>query len=77
MQPAKIDGYTDVFRKPGDMSDEECGSLHVKRGCFNGLDTLQSAWVPSPEELQKLNAGQPVILTIIGSGHPPVMLEVQ
>lgn len=69
-----IRGFTHVFGKPADMSDEECSALHVRRGNYNGIDTLTSAWFPSPAELAALNAGQPVLLTIIGGGHPPVYL---
>lgn len=38
---------------------------------------MQSAWRPTPEELAALNAGFPIILTVMGRVHPPVMLEVQ
>lgn len=35
---------------------------------------MQTAWMPTPDELAALNAGAPIILTIIGTAHPPVML---
>lgn len=76
MRPGVIEGHTHCFGKPGDMSDEECFALHVRMGNFNGLDQLTSAWFPTPDELQRLNDGAPVLLSIIGGGHPPVMLEV-
>lgn len=37
---------------------------------------MQSAWFPSPEELAAMNAGAPIILTVIGTAHPPVRLGV-
>lgn len=76
MRPGVIQGFTHVFNKPADMSDEECFALHVRAGGFNGLDSLTSAWFPTPAEMAALNSGAPVLLTIIGGGHPPVYLSV-
>ena len=43
-----------------------------------GLETpcMLTAWEPTPDELARLNAGAPVILRVLGRGHPPVMIEV-
>lgn len=49
-----------------------CGTLDIH---FDG-ESMRSAWLPSPEELAALNAGQPVILGIIGRSHPVVFLTV-
>lgn len=35
---------------------------------------METAWLPTPEELAALNAGAPIILRVVGSGHPPVMI---
>lgn len=35
---------------------------------------METAWFPTPEELAALVAGAPIILRVVGSGHPPVML---
>lgn len=35
---------------------------------------MQSAWFPTPDELVAIAAGAPIILTVVGSAHPPVML---
>lgn len=35
---------------------------------------METAWFPTPDELVALNAGAPVILRVVGTGHPPVML---
>lgn len=37
---------------------------------------MVSCWQPSAEELELLNAGKPVRLTIAGTSHPPVMVDV-
>lgn len=35
---------------------------------------MESAWFPTPDELAAINAGAPIILRIMGTGHPPVQL---
>jgi hypothetical protein len=40
------------------------------------IQAMQSTWEPTPNELENLNKGARVILTIVGTGHPPVMLDV-
>lgn len=44
----------------------------------NGLDTpsMVTAWLPSPDELARIAAGAPILLRILGSSHPPCMVEV-
>lgn len=75
MTPTKIAGATHVFRAPKDWDSTthgECGDLEVKM--VDGM--LQSAWVPSPEELAALNEGKAIILTIFAVAQPPVALGV-
>jgi hypothetical protein len=44
----------------------------------NGPQTpaMETAWLPTPDELARLAAGAPVILRILGNVHPPVMVDV-
>ncbi|GAB4071683.1 hypothetical protein GCM10028812_46270 [Ancylobacter sonchi] len=44
----------------------------------NGPETpsMVTAWEPTPDELARLNAGAPVLLRVLGDGHPPVMISV-
>lgn len=44
----------------------------------NGEDTpaMESAWFPSRDEVDRIAAGEPIILRILGTQHPPVMLLV-
>ena len=41
-----------------------------------GSPAMITAWEPTPAELARLNAGAPVLLRVLGVGHPPVMIEV-
>lgn len=36
---------------------------------------MLSAWMPSDEERAAITAGAPIILRVIGTAHPPVMIE--
>jgi hypothetical protein len=44
----------------------------------NGANTpcMTTAWLPTPDELLRLNNGAAVHLRILGTAHPPVILEV-
>ena len=42
----------------------------------DGSPVMISAWEPTPNELAILNAGGRVVLSVIGSAHPPVALTV-
>lgn len=37
---------------------------------------MVTAWHPTPKELEALNAGAPVHVRLIGTGHPPILVEV-
>lgn len=42
----------------------------------NGPNTpaMETAWLPTPEEIAAIVCGAPVILRILGTQHPPVMI---
>ena len=42
----------------------------------DGSPTMCSRWMPTPEELEALNAGCPIQLAIVGTSHPPVIVGV-
>ena len=42
----------------------------------DGTPAMQTAWELTPSEVARVVAGQPIILTLLGRGHPPVLLEV-
>jgi hypothetical protein len=41
-----------------------------------GQPYMITAWEPTPAEIARIAAGAPIYLHILGTGHPPVMLEV-
>lgn len=77
----RIQGATRVLGKPIDWDQEHpdtsCGSLPILDvGPEHGGPFMVSAWFPSPEEVERLRAGQPIYLSVYGSVHPPVALWV-
>jgi hypothetical protein len=41
-----------------------------------GTPCMVTAWLPTGEEIQALNAGALIHLRVLGVTHPPVMVEV-
>lgn len=77
MQIAMIEGATRTIGKSQGylglpLRDE------VVQCAVNGVGTpaMVTAWAPTPDELARLNAGASVHLRILGTMHPPVMVEV-
>lgn len=36
---------------------------------------MVSSWQPTPAEVERIAAGAPILLMILGTAHPPVILE--
>jgi len=58
--------------------DGECGSLpiRVERRGDGSIISCESAWSPTPRELEMLNAGGQIILHVVG-WQVPVALRVE
>lgn len=41
-----------------------------------GTPAMETAWFPHPAEIAAIVRGAPIILRIVGTAHPPVMLDV-
>jgi len=41
-----------------------------------GTPSMVTAWLPTPKELAALNAGAAIHVRLIGTAHPPIMVEV-
>ena len=50
--------------------------LPLRDEVVNGTPQMVTSWQPTPNELTALAAGAPIYLTVLGTGHPPVMLTV-
>lgn len=79
MMVGRIPGATrNLGAPPGWVDDVSgpCAHLPVLDGESGGYLTMTSAWIPTPEEIERISAGAPVYLTIVGAGHPVVALGV-
>lgn len=71
MEPIKVKQTNCVYTAPG------CGDLPVVREVDEeGHLSVTSAWKPSAEDLEVLNAGGCICLTVLG-GQPPVSMWAQ
>lgn len=74
MQIGRIRDSNHVFHPPQDQP--QCQPLHVRVTHEYGEICSTSAWLPTPEEVELIKAGQPVYLHVYGGGHPMVYLSV-
>lgn len=42
----------------------------------DGTPAMMTSWQPTPKEIEALVNGAPIYLTLLGSAHPPVLIEV-
>ena len=42
----------------------------------DGSPAMQSSWQPTPAEVAAIAAGAPLILSVLGAAHPPVLIAV-
>ena len=67
---ASIEGANFLLKGDGDTV-ADLRAIRTEDGRFI------SAWLPTPDELVRLNAGEPVYLSVWGNGHPPVHVGVK
>jgi hypothetical protein len=78
MQPGKIAGWTNAMGAPegwDEQTSEPCNVLHVRVTQRDGYASFESAWFPTPDQIERMIAGAPVIASIAG-GQPPMHLYV-
>ena len=73
MLPLRISNATRILAE----TQDEYYALAILDEVIDGQPQMTSVWEPTPKELADLVAGGAVRLTILGTGHPPVMLTTQ
>jgi hypothetical protein len=77
MIPVRIYNANVTYVSPNNWDEKKngkCNDLHVR---FNPLErTFQSAWEPTPAQLDLIKKGGKIVLTVWGS-QPPVGLHVE
>jgi hypothetical protein len=77
----RIEGATRELGKPANWDEtnpgQTCQSLPVVDIPPElGGPQMVSAWFPTPDEVQRIVAGEPVYLAVFGTVHPPVCVWV-
>jgi len=75
MSPANFPESNGSFCAPSDMDESQVLTIEAFKGVVQGgnLDGCQFvvvAWLPTPEEIEQLKAGQPIYLSILGGLAP-------
>ncbi len=66
-----------VYDPPPGLTNEECRPLPVTRIMYpGGIYAVRSYWIPSPEEIQDIVKGKPIVLETLGLEVLPVSLSV-
>lgn len=76
MIPKRIADATHYLGKPKNWDADKDGDCHGLAVRVVEDNVFQSAWEPTPGELETLNAGGLVILNVVG-GQPPVSVSVE
>ena len=78
MTPVEFHDQTMVYKKPENMTDEQCLSLPTKKCTVKiGEDEFpanESVWELSEEELKIVISSKRIRLQVLGQGMPPVLL---
>lgn len=75
MLPADFPEANFTYTKPEGMTDEECMDLRVFKGSYSdGTPAIISVWRPSKEDIDAINEGKPIYLSITSHIMPPVCL---
>lgn len=75
--PVQIADYTDAWGRPEDGHE----TIHVRDEFVDNceLKHMVTQWQPTPEQLEMLNTGASIFLSVQGlpdARHPPVLLAV-
>lgn len=75
MLPIKFNGSLPIA-KPANMTDEQCSSLEIYQGHTepDKWPFTLSAWQPSKEDIDAINAGRPIWVRVLSHTVHPISL---
>lgn len=76
MQIGRVSGATRVLGKLQGFRGLPIRDEKAQAPIGATTNCMVSAWHPTPKELEALNAGAPVLVKILGTSHPPILVEV-
>lgn len=68
---AVIDGHTRICGK-----SQGYKGLPIRDETVDGVNMMHSAWEPTPDEIERINAGAKIIVSVIGTSPQPILLTV-
>ena len=80
MVPVEFTQQNFVYTKPKGWTDDQCSDLHVWKGSVDigddktPMPTIVSCWQPSAEDIEAINAGQPIFMLITSDNQPPISI---
>lgn len=79
MHIGHISGATRNLAAPSDWdkaTNGPCLGLPIRDERTSAGKVMVSAWFPTSEEIERIQAGAPIYLGVYGSAHPPVSMSV-
>lgn len=73
MLPLRITNATRVLAE----GQDEYHALAIRDEVIDGINHMTSLWEPTPRQIEDLKRGGFVRLTILGTAHPPIKIDVQ
>ena len=74
MIPIDFPGRNWIFEKPDDWKDEDCMSIPAWVGENRLGPLIMVAWKPSKEDIDAINRGEPIYMTLQSNVMVPVAL---
>lgn len=75
MLPVDFEGTNINLTKSSNMTDEQCSEVRAFKGVdVDGFPFFLTAWQPSKEDIEAINAGRPIMLKVMGQSAPPVAM---
>lgn len=72
----RIEGATRVIGKSQGYLGLPVRDVVIDCNPGGRVPAMETVWLPTPDELERLAAGASIKLIILGTQHPPVMMEV-
>lgn len=73
---AMVEGATRVIGKSQGYLGLPLRDETVDCSVNGPIPTMVSAWEPTPDEIERIKAGAKIYLRVMGTAHPPVLIEV-
>lgn len=75
MTPSLFEEANTLFRPPFDLEESQCMSIaahvsEVTSGSMDGVKQIVVAWLPTGEDLKRLQQGDPLYITFMGVMPP-------